>query len=459
MGRHVTRDPAAGGAVGAVCVAPARRSATPSRRAPARGTALAPVLALALVLALLLTACGGSGDATTAGDDDPTSATDDATAEGDVAYGAAGKGAEEAAGRSTAPPEGSDDADTAADHRVGKPGPVQRPLWPDDMLIYSQEPLPDGAAEKIADMKGVAAVEQMSLSNVAVEAQVITVAAVNPGSYRRFTQPGSAQLQEVWNRVAGGEMAINPKLGKRLQDQDGYVTLGNDEGAPQVHIGAYAPQVRQIDAVVNPTWADDLGMTEGNALLLSTFKTAPQEVRGPIEKLLGDKASVQILGPDLDTSVQQTAILTGGSVTKAVGTFGYEVLGGGRVQPDPSWEDVNIRTENVPILGDVTCHRVMLKQLHAALTEVAARGLADKIHPDEYAGCYYPRFIAGTSKLSLHSFGIALDMNVPGNQRGTVGEFDREVVKIFKKWGFAWGGDWSYTDPMHFELARIVETG
>ncbi len=48
-------------------------------------------------------------------------------------------------------------------------------------------------------------------------------------------------------------------------------------------------------------------------------------------------------------------------------------------------------------------------------------------------------------------------MNVPGNGRGTVGEMDREVVSIFKKWGFAWGGDWSYTDPMHFELAQVVD--
>jgi hypothetical protein len=29
-------------------------------------------------------------------------------------------------------------------------------------------------------------------------------------------------------------------------------------------------------------------------------------------------------------------------------------------------------------------------------------------------------------------------------------------VKIFQKWGFNWGGYWQYTDPMHFELARIV---
>ena len=30
------------------------------------------------------------------------------------------------------------------------------------------------------------------------------------------------------------------------------------------------------------------------------------------------------------------------------------------------------------------------------------------------------------------------------------------MVSIFKKWGFAWGGDWGYTDPMHFEMNALV---
>ena len=99
---------------------------------------------------------------------------------------------------------------------------------------------------------------------------------------------------------------------------------------------------------------------------------------------------------------------------------------------------------------------MIFPQLRAALEEVVSRGLADKIHPEEYAGCYYPRFIAGSTTLSNHAFGLALDLNVPGNQRGTVGEIDRDVVQIFKSWGFAWGGDWCYTDPMHFEMNRLV---
>ena len=42
----------------------------------------------------------------------------------------------------------------------------------------------------------------------------------------------------------------------------------------------------------------------------------------------------------------------------------------------------------------------------------------------------------------------------------TIGhEMCGEVVAIFKYWGFGWGGDWSFTDPMHVELARIVNPG
>ena len=156
----------------------------------------------------------------------------------------------------------------------------------------------------------------------------------------------------------------------------------------------------------------------------------------------------------LDPDAVQTAVVVG-SVSDAVGTYSYRVSGG-RVIPDAGWVAAHIRTEAVPILGSMTCNQAIFPQLRAALAEIVQRGLSSKIHVGEYAGCFYPRFIAGTTTLSNHAFGLAFDLNVPGNQRGTVGEMDRTVVSIFKKWGFAWGGDWSYTDPMHFELARLV---
>jgi len=347
------------------------------------------------------------------------------------------------------------------EHAVDPPGPRKGALARADVLVYDPESLSDETITAIRSLDGVTGVESMALAQVSIENKVINVAAVHPGTYRNYTSYESAETQAVWDRVAGGELAIRPALRKRVPTDDkDYVRLGSDKDAPQVHIGAIAPQVPQVDAVVNDSWIDTLGMKPGNALLVTTGQTAPASLRKPIERIAGDEASVQMLDAvarfGLDTSVQQTAFLVG-TVADAVGTFNYTVLGGGRIAPDPAWVSEHIATGTVPILGSVTCNRLIFPQLEAALREVEARGLADEIHPDEYAGCYYPRFIAGTTSLSNHSFGLALDFNVPGNQRGTVGEMDRTVVSIFKKWGFAWGGDWRYTDPMHFEMNAVVD--
>jgi hypothetical protein len=408
---------------------------------------------VAPLVMLVATACQDPS-AGNVGDPDPTSASS-----------AADPGSPAASSSPSRPPPDppSSSAVPVADpeHAVDPPGPRKGALARADVLVYDPESLSDETITAIRSLDGVTGVESMALAQVSIENKVINVAAVHPGTYRNYTSYESAETQAVWDRVAGGELAIRPALRKRVPTDDkDYVRLGSDKDAPQVHIGAIAPQVPQVDAVVNDSWIDTLGMKPGNALLVTTGQTAPASLRKPIERIAGDEASVQMLDAvarfGLDTSVQQTAFLVG-TVADAVGTFNYTVLGGGRIAPDPAWVSEHIATGTVPILGSVTCNRLIFPQLEAALREVEARGLADEIHPDEYAGCYYPRFIAGTTSLSNHSFGLALDFNVPGNQRGTVGEMDRAVVSIFKKWGFAWGGDWRYTDPMHFEMNAVVD--
>jgi len=348
------------------------------------------------------------------------------------------------------------------DHAVDPPGALEDRLYRPDMLIFDTEALSGEVVEQIRALPQVAAAESIGLGQVLIENRALRIAAVDGATYRRFTPSGVAETQEVWDRVAGGELAIDPELGKRLQDEDGNITLGSGEDAPILHVGAYAPQAEQIDMVVNTSWAADIqNMELANGLLISTDRADPSTIRKDVQRIVGESASVQDLDIasrlGLDPNVKQTAFLTGGSLADVVGTFNYSVLGGGRIAPDPAWVSANITTEAVPILGNVTCHRAIFPQLKAALQQVVDQGLTDEIHPGEYAGCYYPRFIAGTTTLSNHSFGLALDLNVPGNQRGTTGEMDRGVVSIFKTWGFAWGGDWSYTDPMHFEMAQLVD--
>ena len=343
---------------------------------------------------------------------------------------------------------------------MDRPGPRTGQVGIADLIVYSTHTLSPDMVRAIKHLKGVTRVEPMAMGQVVIENKALTVAAVDPATYRNFTPYASAETRQVWDRVAGGEVALRPALqGKLPTDKQDYLRLGSGEDAPRVHVGAWAPQTPEVDAVVNDTWIDSLGMQKDNALLVTTGLASPESMRKPIQRIAGGGASVQLTDivarKGLDTSVQQTAFLVG-TVADAVGTFNYTVLGGGRIAPDPAWVRAHITTAPVPILGNVTCNRLIFPQLRAALQEVVDRGLADKIHPGEYAGCYYPRFIAGTTSLSNHSFGLALDLNVPGNQRGTPGEMDRTVVSIFEKWGFTWGGTWHYTDPMHFEMNALV---
>jgi hypothetical protein len=348
-------------------------------------------------------------------------------------------------------------------HAVDPPGARDGRLWSADILVQWDQPLDDDLVKRIEKLKGVAHTERIGLGQVSLENRVLTVASVDPGDYRHFTQADVADFQDAWDRVAGGEMAIDRKVAKRLADKDGMIRLGSDDQAPTLHVGAYTPQIPTIDMVVNTAWAGDIDMATDNGLLISTDSIAPASIRKPLKRLVGKDVSVQMLDVasliGLDPDAQLTALPTGTTLGSVVGTYRYRVIGGGRIAPEASWVAANIRTEVVPILGSVTCHKDLFPQLRAALLEVQSRGLAGAIHPDEYAGCYYPRFIADTTSLSNHSFGLALDLNVPGNGRGTVGEIDRDVVAIFQKWGFAWGGDWKYTDPMHFELAEVKRPG
>ena len=77
-------------------------------------------------------------------------------------------------------------------------------------------------------------------------------------------------------------------------------------------------------------------------------------------------------------------------------------------------------------------------------------------------GTYNCRPIAGTKRLSTHAYGIAIDIAVAHAHywRWTAPAADgsyayrnaipHEIVAIFEKHGFIWGGKWYHYDTMHF---------
>ena len=76
---------------------------------------------------------------------------------------------------------------------------------------------------------------------------------------------------------------------------------------------------------------------------------------------------------------------------------------------------------------------------------------------------YEYRVIKDTDRLSMHSFGIAVDLAPTKTQYwkdespsetakiGYKNTMPLSIVRIFEKYGFIWGGRWYHYDTMHFE--------
>ncbi len=126
------------------------------------------------------------------------------------------------------------------------------------------------------------------------------------------------------------------------------------------------------------------------------------------------------------------------------------------IRVDPAFVRRHIVTRSVPILGSVTCHRAMIGPLRAALGELARRGLARLVNPGDYAGCYAPRRIQPRGQLSLHAWGVAIDLNAAANPFMGSSRQDPRLVRTMERHGFTWGGRWpTRPDPMHFELRNV----
>ncbi|TPQ33826.1 hypothetical protein C2U70_18510 [Bradyrhizobium guangdongense] len=78
------------------------------------------------------------------------------------------------------------------------------------------------------------------------------------------------------------------------------------------------------------------------------------------------------------------------------------------------------------------------------------------------SGTYNCRPIAETNRLSVHAFGAAIDINArfgdywlwakrPDGSITWRNRIPREIVELFERHGFIWGGRWHHFDSLHFE--------
>lgn len=98
-------------------------------------------------------------------------------------------------------------------------------------------------------------------------------------------------------------------------------------------------------------------------------------------------------------------------------------------------------------------HVALLKPLHDVFLCLGARNLLQAVY--SFDGCFNIRNIAGSNQRSLHSWGLAIDINAADNARGTKGLMSDKVIAVFETFGFFWGGHfYRIPDPMHFQFTK-----
>jgi len=105
----------------------------------------------------------------------------------------------------------------------------------------------------------------------------------------------------------------------------------------------------------------------------------------------------------------------------------------------------------------VTCHVKIADSLKAILEDLKDNP-ATAFILDEWAGCYNHRNMRGSDRLSLHSWGIAVDFwpryNGMYTQWPLVAQMPIEVMEVFCKHGWTAAGAFWGRDAMHFQATR-----
>jgi hypothetical protein len=273
--------------------------------------------------------------------------------------------------------------------------------------------------------------------------------ALDPGAHRPFDPDGTLAPLEPGTVVLGETSASLRRV----------ATGGEIEVAGKSYrVAAVVPdQVVAAAEIVFHVADSDLPVATDRFALIRTDRSRPRleaAVAGLHDEDFGLRVRAEGEVPWLRHA---DGILPQVFLKAALGEFSYTGLSGGEFQPSSGFMEESITSTEVPLLGEVVCHRTVTGMLVGAMQDLVAAGLSDLVDPGGFAGCWYPRFTrtstGSPAGVSRHAWGAAVDINAPTNPFGSSGSQDPRLVEVFKDRGFNWGGDWALPDPMHFEYA------
>jgi D-alanyl-D-alanine carboxypeptidase len=390
-----------------------------------------PMLVAAVAAALAVAGCGGAAGGRAGG----------ATAAG---------GATSAGGAATAAPRASAPSSGGASDSVADAAP-------DVILVRRAGGVPAGWGARLRRIAGVTAVTRATRAQAllrATGARRVRAGFAVPLDTLVVRPRGYARMLPAADRALLARLGLGRALLSRSEARLRRARVGSTltlAGGRRLRVaGIVADElVRSSELVVSA--GEGAHLATRAPYLLAAVRT-PRAARRA-ERVFGTapRSAVSALGRAPWN--RRGLIARTVDLKRRFGEFALRLpIGPDWVTPDPSWIRRDIRSARVPVIGTVTCHRKMIPALRAAMRELVRRGIAHLVDPGDYAGCYAPRRIPTSGTLSLHAWGLAVDLNASHNPQGQKPHQDLRLVHVMERHGFSWGGRWpTVPDGMHFE--------
>lgn len=278
------------------------------------------------------------------------------------------------------------------------------------------------------------------------------VLALDPAQFGSFV---TAPVRRVLRRLGPDEVVLSEtSAGLRRLDVGGRIQL---ESGPSLRVIGIVPDVSVAgaEAVVTPSTGAAIGVTTERYVLLH-HRGGRARVDDAIRMLAGEPVRTRA-GGETPFLRHADGVLPQALIKAQFGEFSYRDTGPGPVTLDPAWVAANIVQTDLPVLGPTTCHRTLLPALQGALRDLVAANLAHLVA--SFEGCFNARTIAGSTQLSRHAWGAAVDLNFSSNPTGVGSMQDARLVDIFERWGFGSGDFWLVPDSGHFEYIAPPSPG
>ncbi|GHC95482.1 hypothetical protein GCM10007079_47210 [Nocardiopsis terrae] len=157
--------------------------------------------------------------------------------------------------------------------------------------------LPREAVDAVREINGVERVLTVDAARVEVDGEPTSVLGVNPSSFRNHAPEPSAESDEIWQGVAAGHVALSKDAGTERELEIGEdVTVAGGRGEVPLEVWTHATSgIAGIDALVSRGTARELGMPEGNAIVVSAPDADLMELYEELGEVLGEDASLQLV--------------------------------------------------------------------------------------------------------------------------------------------------------------------